>query len=66
MPLNSFFSKEFLKHEYQEENLFKGVPISHMFECFDEMLKVIQRYFTCEGRFNMVYQYHIILLLHLT
>jgi hypothetical protein len=30
------------------------------------MLKVIQRYFTCEGRFNMVYQYHIMLLLHFT
>jgi hypothetical protein len=30
------------------------------------MLKVIQRYFTCEGSFNMVYQYHIKLLLHFT
>jgi hypothetical protein len=28
-----------------------------MLEGFDKMLKVIQRYFTCEGRFNMVYQY---------
>jgi len=30
------------------------------------MLKVIQRYFTCEGRFNLIYQYHIRLLLHFT
>jgi len=32
----------------------------------DELLKVIQRYFTCEGRFNMVYAYHnhIRLLMH--
>jgi hypothetical protein len=30
------------------------------------MLKVIQRYFTCEGRFKMIYQYHIRLLLHFT
>jgi hypothetical protein len=27
---------------------------------------VIQRYFTCEGHFNMVYQYHIRLLMHFT
>jgi hypothetical protein len=37
-----------------------------MLQGFDKMLKVIQRYFTCEGRFNMVYQYHIVLLLHFT
>jgi hypothetical protein len=28
------------------------------------MLKIIQIYFTCEGIFNMIYQYHIRLLLH--
>jgi hypothetical protein len=66
MALNSSFSKEFLKPEYQEDNLSKGVPTSHMLECFDKMLRVIQRYFTCEGRFNMVHQYHIRLFLHFT
>jgi hypothetical protein len=66
MSLNSSFSKEFLKPEYQEGNLSKGVPRSHMLELFDNMLRVIQRYFTCEGRFNMVYQYHIRLMLHFT
>jgi hypothetical protein len=35
-----------------------------MMEGFDKMLKVIQRYFTCEGIFNMIYQYHIRLQLH--
>jgi hypothetical protein len=35
-----------------------------MLEGFDKMLKFIQRYFTYEGRCNMVYQYHIRLLLH--
>jgi hypothetical protein len=66
MALNCSFSKEFLKLEYQEDNLSKGVPRSHMLECFDKMMRVIQRNFTCEGRFNMVYQYHIRLLLHFT
>jgi hypothetical protein len=35
-------------------------------EGFDKMLRVIQRYFTCEGRFNMIYQYYIRLLFHFT
>jgi hypothetical protein len=48
MSLNSSFSKEFLKPEYQGDNLSKGVPRSHMTECFDKMLRVTQRYFTCE------------------
>jgi hypothetical protein len=30
------------------------------------MLKIIQRYFSCEGRFNTLYHYHIRLLLHFT
>jgi hypothetical protein len=66
MTLNATFSKEFLKPECQGDNLSKGVPRSHLVEGFDKMLKVIQRYFTCEGRFNMIYQYHIRLLLHFT
>jgi hypothetical protein len=66
MSLKSAFSKEFLKPEYQEDNLSKGVPRNHMLEYFDKILRVIQRYFTCEGRFNMVYQYHIRLLMHFT
>jgi hypothetical protein len=37
-----------------------------MLEGFDKMLMVIQRYFTHEGIFNMVYQYHIRFLLHFT
>jgi hypothetical protein len=66
MTLNASFSREFLKPEHQEDNLSKGVPRNHMLEGFDKMLKIIQRYFTCEGRFNMIYQYHIRLLLHFT
>jgi hypothetical protein len=65
MSLNSSFSKEFLKPEYQVDKFSKGVPRSHMLECFDKMLRVIQIYFTFEGRLNMVYQYHIRLLLHI-
>jgi len=59
--LNAYFSKDFLEPDYQKDNLYKGVPRSHLVEGFDKMLKI-----TCEGIFNMIYQYHIILLLHFT
>ena len=66
MILNASFSKDFLKLDYQKDNLSKGLPRSHLVEGFDKMLKIIQRYFTCEGRFNMIYRYHIRILLHFT
>jgi hypothetical protein len=66
MILNFSFSKEFLKLDYQTNNLSKGVSRSHPVEGFDKMLKIIQIYFTCEGRFNMLYQYHIRIFLHFT
>jgi hypothetical protein len=66
MNLNASFSKEFLKPECQGDNLSKGVPRSHLVEGFDNILRVIQRYFTSEGRFNMIYQYHIRILLQFT
>jgi hypothetical protein len=50
MTLSSSFSKELFKHEYKGDNLSKGVPRSHIIEYFDNILRVIQRYFTCEGR----------------
>jgi hypothetical protein len=59
MNVNATFSKEFLKPKCQGDNLSKGVPRSHMVEGLDKMIRVIQIYFTCEGRFNMIYQYHI-------
>jgi hypothetical protein len=42
------------------------VPRNHLVGEFDKILRIIQRYFTCEGRFNTLYQYHIRLLLHFT
>lgn len=41
MILNVAFSKDFLKPSYHKENLFKGVPRSHLVEGFDKMLKII-------------------------
>jgi len=56
--------KKFFREEYQDINLTSGAPRKCITDESDEFLKVIQRYFTCEGRFNMVYAYHIRLLMH--
>jgi hypothetical protein len=66
MILNAYFSKDFQKLDYQIDNLSKGVPRSHLVEDFEKMLKIIQRYFMCEERFNMLYHYHIRIFLHFT
>ena len=41
-----------------------GIPRGYMKENYAKMLLVVHKYFTCEGRFHMVYSYHFRLLLH--
>ena len=43
----------------------KGVPRSWLVHPWDEMVYIIQKFITCEGRYSIVYLYHIKLLLHL-
>jgi hypothetical protein len=52
MDLSSAYAKNLLKPEHQSNDLFEGMPRSQLIEHFDRILKIIQRYFTCEGRFN--------------
>jgi hypothetical protein len=65
MVLSSPFIKDIFKPEYQANDLSKSVPRNRLIDQFDRMLKIIQRYFSCEGRFNTLYHYHIRMLLHL-
>jgi hypothetical protein len=64
MALSSAYAKYFLKPEHQASDLSKGVTRNQLIEQFDRILKIIQIYFTCEGRFNTLYQDHIRLMLH--
>lgn len=66
MTLDTNECGQFFKKEYQGIKLTTRAQRGYMMKDNDELLKVIQRYFTCEGRFNMVYLYHIRLLLHFT
>ena len=55
----------FLKPSYQNDckTIF---PFSHILDRFTLLMKIIMKYFTCEGRFSGVYSYHIRLLMHFT
>jgi hypothetical protein len=66
MALDSTYCNDYFKPEHQNEKLSAGIPRKYMLDHFDKLLRVIQRFFTCEGRFNMVYLYHIRLLMHFT
>jgi hypothetical protein len=43
----------------------KGIPRSWLVHPWDELAYLIQKFITCEGRFNIIYLYHIKLLQHL-
>lgn len=40
------------------------MPSDYLLEHYNKLLKVFQRYFTCEGRFTKVYQYYIMILMN--
>jgi hypothetical protein len=66
MDLSSDYAKYLFKAKYQGNGFSESMPRSQLIEQFDRILKIIERYFTCEGRFNTLYEYHIRLLVHFT
>ena len=63
LDLNHY--QPFLKPRYQADckTIF---PFSHILERYAPLMKVIMKYFTCEGRFSRLYSYHIRILMHFT
>ena len=55
----------FLKPRYKDDckSIF---PFSHFLERYAPLMRVIMKYFTCEGRFSRLYSYHIRFLMHFT
>ena len=43
----------------------KGVPRSSLIHPWDEVAYIFQKFLTCEGRFSIIYLYHIKLMQHL-
>jgi hypothetical protein len=59
------FLNQFLILEKQNPNWKKRIPHSWIIKEWHTALIIIHRYITCEGRFSLVYIYHIILLMHI-
>ena len=57
--------KTFLKPHLKDapEHIF---PFRNLLDKYSPLMKLIMKYFTCEGRFSRFYQYHIRLLMHFT
>jgi len=66
MPLDYVFYIDFLEPKYRNHKIGATIPREYVLELYEKLLRVIQRYFTCEGRFDRVYQYHVRLLMHFT
>jgi hypothetical protein len=65
MPLDPIFYTNFLKPKYKKHKVGATIPRECILENYENLLRVVQRYFTCGGRFDRVYQYHIRILMHL-
>jgi hypothetical protein len=66
MPLDPTFYTDFLKPKYIKHRFGITIPRECILEHYESLLRVVQCYFTCEGRFDRVYLYHIRLLMHFT
>jgi hypothetical protein len=66
MPLDTSCYIDFIKPEYRNLKIGANIPSEYPIEPFEKLQKIIQKYFTCEGRFVKVHQYHIRLLMHFT
>jgi hypothetical protein len=58
--------EDMLKPEHRGDDLVKGVPRKWLIEEYDKLLFIIHIFFTCEGRYRWVLQYHFKLLFHFT
>jgi hypothetical protein len=59
------FVNQFLLPEKQNPDWRRGIPRSWVRPEWHTALVVIHRYITCEGRFSLIYIYHIRILMHL-
>jgi len=63
--LERHYYEPFIKPRHINE--IKGYfPFSHILDIYAPMMKIIMKYFSCEGRFSRLYSYHIYLLMHFT
>jgi hypothetical protein len=64
MYLDILCYKDFIKPKCLNRQIGADIPSQYLLEPFHKLIKVIRRFFNCEGRFDRVYPYHIRLLMH--
>jgi hypothetical protein len=64
MPLDVQYYEEFIKPDYLNGKFEVGVPSRYLQEPFKKLLRAIRKYFTCEGRYDIIHSHHIQLLMH--
>jgi len=63
--LERHYYEPYMKPGYRNER--RGYfPFSHLLDKYAPLMKIIMKYFSCEGRFSRVYSYHIRIIMHFT
>jgi hypothetical protein len=66
MPLDAWCYKDFIKRDCLGGKVETGIPSRYLQGPFRKLMEVIRKYFTCEGRFDIIHSHHIRLLMHFT
>jgi len=63
--LDEHYYEPYIKSRYRNEKK-RTFPFKFLEDKYAPMMRIIMKYFTCEGRFSRLYTYHIRLLMHFT
>jgi len=63
--LDEHYYEPYIKSKYRNERK-RTFPFRFVHDKYAPMIKIIMKYFTCEGRFSRLYNYHIRLFMHFT
>ena len=63
--LEEHYYEPFMKPRYKNEKK-RFFPFSYLLDRYAPIMKIIMKYFSCEGRFSRLNTYHIQLLMHFT
>jgi hypothetical protein len=66
MQLDIFHYHDFLKPGFRNYKFRATIPREFLLKSHIDLLRVIQKFLTCEGRFDKVRQYHFRLLMNFT
>lgn len=65
LDLDTQHYRPFFKGDYKE-GIKKIFPFGQLLEKYAPLMKIIMKYFSCEGRFSRLYKYHVRSLMHFT